>query len=388
MNGDTTDESDETFFLNLSSPVNVTIADGQGLGTILDEVTDLGTPPTPNMTINNATTAEGNAGPKNLAFTVSISPTSATPVTVQVDTADGTATAGSDYTAIVGQTVTFPPGAATQTVNVSLNGDTAIEANETFFVNLSNATNANITDNQGLGTITNDDVPSLSIDNVTHGEGQSGNTTATFTVTLSEAALANVTVTVNTANGTAVAPGDYTAVTGLVLTFLPGETTKTVDVTVVDDTLIEGDETFNVNLTLPTNATISDSQGVGTITDTDTAGGFFTVTPCRVIDTRNVSAPVLAGQSARVFTIAGQCGIPLTATSVVANLTAVNAATGGFFRAYAAAPAPNTVVLNFNAGQSRGNNAVVGLNDAGEVTIFNGATGTVHLVLDVAGYFE
>jgi Calx-beta domain-containing protein len=285
--------------------------------------------------------------------------------------------------------VTFAPGAATRTVIVPVLGDTAVEGNETFFVNLSNATNANITDNQGLGTITNNDLPTVSINDVTHAEGQSGTTNATFTLTLSAPLTTTASVRVNTANGTATAPGDYTAVSNLTVTFAAGETSKTVDVPIIDDTLIEGAETFTVNLSVPVNATIGDGQGTGTITDTDTAGGFFSVAPCRVIDTRGANGPALAAQSERVFVLTGQCGVPATAKSVVVNLTAIDASESGFLRAYAAAPAPNTTVLSFNASVTRGNNAIVELNPAGEATIFTAMTsGTVHLTVDVMGYFE
>src|SRR5262249_53359772 len=78
--------------------------------------------------------------------------------TVDYKTADGTATAGSDYVAIDTQTLSFNTNDTSQTVSVTINGDTTYEPDETFFVNLSNATNgAVITDSQGVGTITNDD---------------------------------------------------------------------------------------------------------------------------------------------------------------------------------------------------------------------------------------
>ncbi len=112
----------------------------------------------PNITINDVSQAEGNTGTSNFNFTVSLSAASGSPVTVNFQTADGTATAPTDYTAIGATTLTFNAGETTKQVSVSVNGDTAIESNETFFVNLSNPTGgATITDNQGLGTIVNDD---------------------------------------------------------------------------------------------------------------------------------------------------------------------------------------------------------------------------------------
>src|SRR5512133_1458269 len=106
----------------------------------------------------------------------------------------------------------------------------------------------------------------LSINDVTVTEGDSGSTDATFTVTLSEVSTDAVAVDYATADGSAVAPGDYTGASGTV-TFLPGETTQTVTVGVNGDLLDENDETFDVDLTNAVNATIDDGLGVGTITD-------------------------------------------------------------------------------------------------------------------------
>jgi uncharacterized repeat protein (TIGR01451 family) len=154
-----------------------------------------------------------------------------------------------------------------------VNGDLLDETNETFFVNLSNAANAAILDPQGVGTITdNDPTPSLSINDLPNiAEGNTGNSTVNFTVTLSAASGQTVTVNYATADGTATtANNDYTAASGT-LTFNPGDTTKNVPVTIKGDTVNETDETFFVNLTSPTNATISDSQGQGIIKNDDTS---------------------------------------------------------------------------------------------------------------------
>src|SRR5678815_426860 len=103
-------------------------------------------------------------------------------------------------------------------------GDLLDEANETYFVNLTNPTNATIADNQGLGTITdNDPLPSLSINDVTVTEGNTGTVNANFTVSLNAPSGRPVTVDFATANGTAQAPGDYLAGSGTV-TFAAGQT--------------------------------------------------------------------------------------------------------------------------------------------------------------------
>jgi CSLREA domain-containing protein len=154
--GDLTTEPNETFFVNLTNPVNATISDNQGLGTINND------DGIPSITINDVTAAEGNAGTTTFTFTITLSNPSSSTVTVDFATADGTAT-GSDYTATSG-TRTFTPGVLTQTVDVIVAGDTTVEPNETFFVNLTNATNAVIADNQGVGTISNDDAAATGAD--------------------------------------------------------------------------------------------------------------------------------------------------------------------------------------------------------------------------------
>ena len=153
VNGDTLNELNETFFVNLSDAANATIADGQGVGTIIND-----DDPLPSISINDVTVTEGNTGMVNAIFTVSLSSASNQTVTVNFTTADGTATAGSDYVANSGS-VTFNPGETSKPTSVAIIGDTVVEANETFFVNLTIATNATIAKGQGVGTIVNDDSP-------------------------------------------------------------------------------------------------------------------------------------------------------------------------------------------------------------------------------------
>jgi chitinase len=153
--GDSVAEADETFTVLLSSPVGATIADGSGTGTITND--DGAGPVLPGLSVSDATRAEGNSGTGMLDFTVSLSKAAAGPVTVQYGTANGTASAGSDYTAKSG-TLTFAAGETSKTVSVAVSGDAAVEANETLTLNLSGASGATIADGSGTGTITNDDV--------------------------------------------------------------------------------------------------------------------------------------------------------------------------------------------------------------------------------------
>jgi DNA polymerase IIIc chi subunit len=315
-------------------------------------------------------------------------------VTVAYATTNGTATtADADYVAASG-TLTFAPGVTTQPVNVTVNGDVKNEANETFTVNLSGPVNATVSDAQGTGTITNDDaMPSLSINDVSVTEGNSGTTTAGFTVSLSAASGQTVTVAYATADGTATtADGDYVAASGT-LTFAPGVTTQPINVTVNGDTRNEANETFTVNLSGPVNAMVSDAQGTGTITNDDAVPGldFYTVSPCRLVDTRGAQGPALAAGASRTFTFAGACGLPSGAKSVSLNVTVVAGSRAGDVVVYPAdLAAPGTPTVYFTAGQTRANNAIVSLatNGAGTVAVKNSAAAAVHVVVDVNGYFR
>ncbi|MEC7838641.1 MAG: Calx-beta domain-containing protein [Chlamydiota bacterium] len=253
-------ELNENLFVNLTTPTNATILDNQGEGTILNDEA------LPTISISDATVTEGGT----LTFTVTLSHESYQDITVDFSTSDGTATiADNDYTAISpAQTLTFLAGSTSETITVATTADTKFELNENLFVDLTNPTNATIADNQGEGTITDDDVqPTISISDATVTEGG----TLTFTVTLSNASYQDITVDYVTADGTAtVADNDYTAISPVqTLTLLSGSTSETITVATTADTKFELNENLFVNLTNPTNATIADAQGEGTITDDD-----------------------------------------------------------------------------------------------------------------------
>ncbi|HEY8060417.1 MAG TPA: Calx-beta domain-containing protein, partial [Acidimicrobiales bacterium] len=380
--GDTIDEPNETFFVNLSGAVNAPIANGQGVGTIVDN--DL--PPT--ISVGNATVTEGNAGSTNAAFNVTLSGPSGFPVSVSCSTADGTAVAGADYGALAGS-VGFAPGETAKSIGVSVVGDRVNEGDETFVVNLSGAVNATIADGQGVGTINNDDAPGFSIADLEIVEPVSGDRTARFTVTLSPATGGSVEF--STAPVTATPGSDYEPPTAGLLTFAPSGPPQTIDVIIHGDALAEGIETFQVNLANPTGAAIAYGQAIGRIHD---PGNYFAVAPCRVLDTRNPSGPyggpaLLAGQS-RTFALAGQCGIPASAQAVTVNVAVTQPTAAGNLKLYAAGtPVPPVSALNYSTGQTRANNGVVVLGASGQMAIrCTQASGTAHAILDVTGYFE
>lgn len=245
--------------------------DGQDESNVATVFIQVGSPPPPpTLSVNDVSVTEGNSGTRTLTFTVKLS--SATPNTVNVNfaTANDTAVQPSDYIQKAG-TLTFTPGQTSKTVAVTVNGDTKVEADESFFLNLSAAQNATIADSQGRGTIKNDDVPHISIVALSASKAEgtgSGFTSFTFTVKLDQAGLNPVTVKYATADGTAKSATDYTA-TSNTLTFSAGQTQKTITVLVRKDALKESNETFLVKLSNAVNATISGPMAQGLIINDD-----------------------------------------------------------------------------------------------------------------------
>ena len=194
------------------------------------------------------------------------------------ETADGTATAGSDFTATSG-TLTIAPGATVSTIAVLIRDDDEAEISEQFTVRLSNPNNAALLEDTGTATITDNDdddgtkspstpsiLPKLSIRDVTVREHQGP---ATLQVSLDKGSTETVTVAFATADGSATAGADYAATSGM-LTFQRDETSKTIVVAVLDDSDSEGHETFTVRLSNPRHAHLSDSEGTATIRTTST----------------------------------------------------------------------------------------------------------------------
>ncbi len=155
----------------------------------------------PSLTIDDVTVTEGDAGPVPALFTVRLSPAASQEVTVTYATANGTATAPADYIAASG-TLTFGVGATARQLGVGVVGDTAVEPDETFTVNLSNAVGATLADGQGLGTISDDDAPPLLGLELAHGMSLTralGSAADTFR--LAQAPRASYEVVVDAASG-------------------------------------------------------------------------------------------------------------------------------------------------------------------------------------------
>ncbi len=264
--GDTVDESDETYTVQLSGAATVDIVDGSGAGLILDD------DGVSSLVIDDQTVLEGNSGTRDAVFTVTLSPASAQQVTVNYATANGSATAGADFDAASGSLV-FAPGQTSKTVAVQVRGDTIDEgAGESYTLVLSNVQGANIADGSGAGVITDDDAAILSLAGQPSVlEGNSGLRPASFTVNLSLATSFAVTVDYHT--GAVVGAGhatpdvDFISANGT-LTFQPGQTIKNISVNIVGDVAVETDEDFFLQISNGTVATAG-SHATGVILNDD-----------------------------------------------------------------------------------------------------------------------
>ncbi len=302
---DTTYEpTDETYTVTMSNvsigsptPEAITTTDLVGDGTITDSGDSA-----PTISIDDITVAEGVTA----NFTATLNNPAQYDVTFDVNTSDGTATGGDDYTSQTSQTYTITAGSTTVTIPVLTTDDTTYEpTDETYTVTMSNVSIGSptpeaitTTDLVGDGTITDsgDSAPTISIDDITVAEG----VTANFTATLSNPAQYDVTFDVTTSDGTADAGDDYTAQTSQTYTITAGSTTVTIPVVTTDDTTYEPtDETYTVTMSnvsigspTPEAITTTDLVGDGTITDSGDS------TPTISIDDITVAEGVTANFTA------------------------------------------------------------------------------------------
>ncbi len=294
VKGDTTVEPNESFNVILSNPSpNATIATALGVGTIQNDDVLAGLT-IAGDTVNNVTSDTTTAN-----FTVTLSQDITSDVTVQYTTSDLTAIAGLDYEATSG-TLTFTPGGnLSQSVPVTIIGDPNADGVDTFLVSLSNPS-ANATITTGQATITINpavSAPSVLVSNVSHPEGNAGQTPYVFTVSLSTASGQDVLVSYTTVDGTATEAGnDYVPTSGT-LTFSAGVTSREVTVQAVGDTVAEASETFLLHVEAVENA-VGSADGTGTIVDDDGA-------PTVVISDATVSAGSTLTEAVFTVTLTG-----------------------------------------------------------------------------------
>ncbi|MGI9211811.1 MAG: Calx-beta domain-containing protein, partial [Methylococcaceae bacterium] len=216
------------------------------------------------LSINNLSQPEGTGADSRFNFTVSLSAASTAPVSVNYSVEGGTATVGTDFTAL-SSVLTFAPNETQKTLSVPVKADSQVENDETFSVVLSNPVGASLVQARGNGTIQNDDLAVVSMASLSIKEGNSGTQDALLTVSLSTPITQTVTVNYATADGTALADSDYTQTTGQV-TFTPGSTRQTIKIPVIGDSVVEADERFQVLLTNPLNAVLDATTASATVT--------------------------------------------------------------------------------------------------------------------------
>ena len=240
---------------NKTVVVSGTATNGQGITQPADvDLTITDDDGAPTLTIGNGSVTEGDNGSVNLTFTVTLSVASGKEVTVGYT--EGTATSGMDYTALTSGTLTFTTGATSQTLTVSVTGDTTDEPHETVIVTLSSPTNATLPDGgaSGTGTITDDDdAPTVTLAVAPGSIAESGGT-----ATLSHASSVATTVTVTPVSDAYTLGSDATIVIAAEST---AAATDKVPITAVNDAI---DNVGNRRATVA--GSVANSQGIGTVT--------------------------------------------------------------------------------------------------------------------------
>lgn len=263
-------EPDETFFVDLEDLVDARMGDGHAVGTILND--DSRYIRVDNQFVWN----EGNAGYTTTQVTVRLSQASESAVGFDLKTADMSATAGDDYIALDLAGLSFSPGQTARTFPISIRGDTVAETDETFSVTASNPVGALI-DTTGFVVIVNDDfvtvpVPSgLSVSDARFNEIDSGETFATFTVTLDKPYDVPVSFDMVTESGTAQSGVDFVPANELGWVLQPGWMSATFSVMVKGDLMVEPNETFTLNLRNVVGAPVVKGIGLATIVNDDEA---------------------------------------------------------------------------------------------------------------------
>ena len=304
VRGDATIETDETFSLRITELEGATLAPAPIVGTIRND-------DQLQLSVADVALAEGDGGSKTALFTVRLSQAAPAAVRYSIATSNGTATAGTDYAArsLAGETIAA--GKSSRTFAVTVNGDTAVEADETFGVTVSAVTGAVVARGTASGTILNDDQeppPSLSIADVSLDEGDSGTRQATFTVRLSKPAPSPVSFAIATADGTAKAGSDYLARGLAGQQIAAGASSYVFAVAINGDTAVETDETFTVAVSGVTGATVADGSATGTIVDDDASLPPLATRDDRVVLRENAPASLIAVLANDVFTPARVAG--------------------------------------------------------------------------------
>ena len=349
---DSTDEANETGTITLQNASNATITgDTTTADFVITDDDD-----TPSITIADQSVDEAGTA----TFTATLSGPSSSDVTVVYTSSSGTATDGTDYTGAT-NTLTIPAGGTSGTFTVVTTADTDNEVDETASVTLSSATNAAISDDTAVLTITDDDEVGISIGHATATEGGTG----TFTVTLDKAPAEDVTIIYTSGSGTATDNTDYTGTTGTI-TILAGQTTGTIEVPTTGDDTYEGNETATLTLSSATNATISGSTTTAdlVINDDDSEPSITianqTVTEAGTASfTVTLSNPTTSEVTVEYDSGSGTATNGTDFTAVASTLTIAAGDTEGIF----------TVVTNTDSNSESTETASITLSNANNATI-------------------
>lgn len=304
-------EVNETIILTVAAGSGYTIGTPAiATGTILND-------DVPSATVAVAPASVLEDGAANLVYTVTLNQPASNSITVNYSLS-GSATSGTDYVASPG-VVTFAPGITTAVIGVDPTADASIEANESVTVTLNAGAGYTVgAPGSATGIISNDDLPTLTINDVTLTEGNSGTTNSTFTVSLSApAGPSGVTFDITTAAGTATSGIDYVTRTLAAQTIPAGSSTYSFTVLINGDSLSEPNEIFFVNVTNVTNAIIGDGQGLGTINNDDVPTASITVAPASILED---------GATNLIYTVALDAA---AAAPITVNFTLGGTATNG-----------------------------------------------------------
>jgi hypothetical protein len=297
------EEDNETLFLQLESATGAHVDDQFGTHRTSGFATIGDNDPSPTVSVADLSVEEG-AG--TAAVKVQLSSAGDRTARVFLTRWGGTAVPDEDYTfALASTEVTFSPGETEKTVNIPIIGDAVDEPDEFFDLRLGGAQALTISDEFARVTIVDDDpTPGLSVAPVSVVEGDSLTTSVQVSVGLTNPSSQTVTAKLATSDGTATAPGDYSAVTNRTITFSPGQTTQTTSLTVIADSVDELDEKFGVVLSDPLNATLSAATADVTIVDDD--GPALTVGDASAAEGASLSFPISLS-APTVQDVAGSC---------------------------------------------------------------------------------
>jgi len=227
------------------------------------------------VSIGDASIVEGDSGTRTIKFAVTLAHPATAAVTVRYSTADGTATAGADYTALTNKQLSFAAGTYEKYVSIKIASNTIKDGDRDFDVQLFSPVGMQIHRPNGQGVIIDDDAggpPGVSIGDASVDEGDAQTRTVTLNVTLPTPAASSFALHYSTSDITAIAGSDYVAKSGKV-SFSAGQFIKTIVIKIGANTTVDGDRNFAVILSSSTGSPIVRGTGTVTIFDDDGPGG-------------------------------------------------------------------------------------------------------------------